>query len=84
MTDEDLIREWYSLCSATLIARDYRVQHHWVIREWRRLKAAGKLPPGDRPRRDDASYRAEGESTHDGRPSVGSDDLLALLEKGLR
>jgi hypothetical protein len=89
MTDHDLVREWISLRTAAEIAHDYNVKHRWIVSQWRRLKAAGKLPAGDRPRRSESKYRAEGETNHDGRPSVVSketheDELLAKLERGER
>ena len=51
MTDHDLVLEWLSLRTAAEIAHDHGVEHRWVVKQWRRLKAAGKLPAGDRPRR---------------------------------
>jgi hypothetical protein len=83
MNDEELIAQWHSLNSAADIGRQFSVPPRHVMREWRRLKACGLLPPGDRPRRDDEKYRTRGENVIDGRPSVGNDDpLLAKLSRG--
>ena len=89
MTDQDLMLEYISLRTAAEIARNYNVEHRWVVSQWRRLKAAGKLPTSERPRRTDDKYRPIGDGNHDGRPSVVNketqeDELLARLERGER
>jgi hypothetical protein len=84
VTDAELIKEWLSLHTADEIAAEYGVARIYILREWRRLKVVGALPFGDRPRRNDSKYRQSKESNHDGRPSVGEDELLAKLERGER
>lgn len=85
MKDDQLILEWFSLRSAVEIGAQYGVPARKVISAWRRLKAAGVLPHGDRPRRNDTKFHNPVDGGQDGRPSVGLDDpLLNALEQGKR
>jgi hypothetical protein len=84
MTDEELIAQWRSLNSAREAAEALGVHYKEVLREWRRLKACGALPFGDRPRKNSAKYRPGHEGAADGRPSVGDDELARKLSEGKR
>jgi hypothetical protein len=84
--DADLIREWHSKNSADEAARALGLTPYFLLRQWRRLKATGALPEGDRPRNRSMRHRllresGNGPGAADGRPSVDHDALLEKLKE---
>ena len=84
LTMRELVKLWHSDASVDEIARAYDMPRAEILVAWRRLKAAGELPAGDRPR-SRQSFLNRGENHADGRPSVLFDDpLLEALKAGKR
>src|ERR1700746_1396773 len=65
--DEVLIELWHSRESVAVLSKLNGTSQPKLLREWKRLKHAGKLPAIARP-----SGNLPQHDSHDGRPAVGS------------
>jgi hypothetical protein len=71
-----LIELWNSGDTVEEIADRYECQRRDILNAWRKLKSAGHMPTGDRPRSRQSNHRGDG--NHDGRPRDSGDMLDAL------
>jgi hypothetical protein len=74
---DTLVELWKSDETISEMAQRLNVKRNDLTNAFRKLKAAGHLPPGDRPR-SRASYH-RGEHQGDGRPRDSGDMLDALM-----
>lgn len=81
LSDEEMVRLWYSAETVDDLAFEYEVDRQTILREWKRLRNDGLIPRHDRT----AMRQAMGETQHhhDGRPRVDMlnyhDELLEAL-----
>jgi hypothetical protein len=76
VSDDELAALWYSEDTAATIAGNLRVSQTWLIEQWKRLRASGKLPHGLRRNASRALQPPDIKDAADGRPDLEDRDLL--------
>jgi hypothetical protein len=84
LSEEEFIKLWKGDESAIDIAARLQMPLGQILTRWRRLKAIGRLPDGERPRNSitNAKYRINQHAESiDYKLTVGNDRLLEKLRK---